>query len=87
MANSKSAIKRARQNTTRRLRNKHVLSGMRTDIKRVRTAVEGKDAEAAKAALPAAVRALSRAANKGVIHAKQAQRKIGRLTTAVNKLG
>lgn len=86
MANTKSALKRARQNVIRRTRTKHVLSTMRTEIKKVRAALESKDADAAKAALPSAVRALSRAANKGVIHVNQARRKIGRLTVAVNAI-
>lgn len=87
MANSKSALKRARQNLTRRLRTRNVLGPMRTEIKKVRAAIEAGDITAAKEALPAAVRGLSRAANKGAIHVNQARRKIGRLTVAVNKLG
>lgn len=87
MPNHKSAEKRVRQNEKRRLRNRHVLSSMRTLVKNVRTAVENKDTEAAKAALPLALRALNRAANKGVIHTRQASRKVGRLTKAVNSLG
>lgn len=87
MANIKSAIKRARQNVTRRTRTRHVLSTVRTEVKRVRTAVEANDASAAKEALPSAVRALSRAAGKGVIHVNQARRTISRLNLAVNKLG
>ena len=87
MPNHKSAHKRVRQNEKRRVRNHDVLSSMRTMVKKVRTAVEAKDIDAAKAALPAALRSLARAANKGVIHARQASRKTGRLTKAVNKLG
>ena len=87
MANHKSALKRVRQNVKRRARNRHVLTSMRTLIKRVRAAIEAGNSEEAKANLADAVRHLSRAADKGVIHRKQASRKIGRLTRAVNTLG
>ena len=87
MANHKSAEKRVRQNEKRRLRNRKVVSNVRTQIKNVRLAVQENDSEAAKAALPKAVRALSRAADKGVIHRNNASRRIGRLTKAVNGLG
>ena len=84
MANHKSAEKRVRQTITRRLRNKHVLTTMRSLIKKVRSAIEAGDASAAKETLKDAVSALSRASSKGVIHRNQASRKIGRLTRAVN---
>ena len=87
MANHKSALKRVRQTVKRRGRNRHVLTTMRSQIKRVRAAVEAGNADEAKACLTEAVRHLSRAADKGVIHRNQASRKIGRLTRAVNALG
>ena len=62
------------------------MTTMRTYIKRLRTAVEAGNADEAKTALQIAVRALDRAASKGVIHRKQASRRIGRLTKAVNAL-
>lgn len=86
MPNHKSAMKRARQNEKRRLRNRHVKSTMRTHVKRVRAAVEAGDLEAAKAALPGAVRLVQRAASKGVIHANTARRTVSRLVIAVQGL-
>ena len=86
MPNHKSAIKRVRRNEKRRIRNRHILSTTRTFVKRVRAAISEGDAEAARAALPAAVRALNVASSKGVIHSNQASRRISRLTTAVNHL-
>lgn len=86
MANHKSALKRVRQTAKRRLRNRHVMTTTRTYIKRLRAAVDSGNAEEAKEALLLAVRALDRAATKGVMHRKQASRKIGRLTKAVNAL-
>ena len=87
MANHKSALKRVRQTVKRRGRNRHVLTTMRSQIKRLRAAVEAGNADEAKANLTEAIRQLSRAADKGVIHRNQASRKIGRLTRAVNALG
>ena len=86
MANHKSALKRVRQTGKRRLRNRHVLSTMRTYVKRVREAIEAGNAEEAKAALELTVSTIDRAAGKGVIHRNQAGRKISRLIRAVNAL-
>ena len=87
MANHKSALKRVRQTVKRRLRNRHVLTTMRTYIKRVRAASEAGSADDAQEALKLAVKALDRAATKGVIHRRQASRKISRLTKAVAGIG
>lgn len=87
MPNHKSAMKRARQNETRRVRNRKVKSSMRTAVKRVRTAIEEGDAQAAAEHLPAAVRLIQRAASKGVLHPNNAQRSVSRLVRAVQKLG
>ena len=83
MANHKSAEKRVRQTVNRRLRNKHVLTTMRTYIKRVRVAIEEGNADLANDTLKNATQALARAASQGVIHRNQASRKISRLTKAV----
>jgi small subunit ribosomal protein S20 len=83
MANHKSAEKRVRQTVKRRLRNKHVLTTMRTYIKRVRAAIEEGDVAVANESLKVAAQALARASSKGVIHRNQASRKISRLTRAV----
>ena len=86
MPNHKSAMKRVRQNETRRLRNRHIMSTTRTYIKAVRAAIDSGNAEAAREALPKAVNALNASVTKGVIHRNQAARKISRLTKAVNAL-
>jgi small subunit ribosomal protein S20 len=84
VANHKQAEKRNRQRLKRRQRNLMYLSAMRTHIKRVRNALDGSDNDAAKAGLPVAVRAIDRAASKGVIHRNTAARYISRLTRAVS---
>ena len=52
-----------------------VRSRMKTHIKLALAAIEAKDAEKVKTALPAAISAIDRAASKGVIHSNNAARK------------
>ena len=75
MANIKSQKKRILTNEKSRQRNMAVRSRMRTMIKHALTAIEAKDAEQVKTAVPAALSAIDRAASKGVIHANNAARK------------
>lgn len=84
MANIKSAIKRNKQNEKRRLRNRVVRGFTRSRIVRARTAIEGNDPEAAKAATLAAISALDKAAQKGVIHKNNAARRKSRLMKRLN---
>lgn len=80
MANHKSAVKRARQNELRRLRNKAVKTRIKSIIKEVRSST-GEDG---KARLQAAQSVIDRASKKGVIHRRTAARKISRLTKLAN---
>ncbi|MBL7650021.1 MAG: 30S ribosomal protein S20 [Candidatus Hydrogenedentes bacterium] len=75
MANIKSQKKRILTNEKSRQRNMAVRSRMKTMIKGALTAIETKDAEQIKVAVPAALSAIDRAASKGVIHANSAARK------------
>ena len=84
MANIKSQIKRNRQNERRHERNKAVRSSLKTDAKKVRTAIAEGDADAARERLTDASRALDRAAAKGVMHKRAAARRKSRLARAVN---
>lgn len=86
MANHKSPIKRAKQNTTRNLRNKSNRTRVKNVIKGVRLAVSGGSADAARAALATAISAIDHAARKGAMHRNAASRKISRLTRQVNAL-
>lgn len=86
MANHPSAEKRNRQRVKRTLRNRGVKSAVRTLVKRVRAAVEAKDAAKAAEELKLAVKSLDRAASKGVVHPKAASRAVSRLTSSVHKL-
>ena len=77
MPTLKSAKKTLRKADQRRLRNKGVMSTMRTAIKHVRQAP---DAAAAQDALSKAVTIIDRTVKKGVIHANTAARYKSRLT-------
>ncbi len=83
MANTASAEKRNRQAQKRRARNVQVRTGVKSAVKKVREALARGDAAAAKAALPAAEKALSTAISKGVVHRNAAARRIARLAKAV----
>ncbi|MDD2388377.1 MAG: 30S ribosomal protein S20 [Desulfobacterales bacterium] len=84
MANHKSAIKRALQNETRRLRNKGVKSRIKNVVKQVRLDAAENNADSAVKDLIAAQGAIDKASKRGVIHSKTAARKISRLSKLVN---
>ena len=86
MANHKSAIKRARQNESRRIRNKSVKTRVKNIVKGVRLAVSEKSEEAALSELDIAKSIIDKAVKKGVIHKKTASRKISRLSRLVNTI-
>ena len=86
MATHLSAIKRARQNEKRRLRNLQIKSTVKSSVKKVRVAVEGKDVEGAKKALLTVIPLIQKAHSKSVFHKNASARKISRLTRKVNSL-
>ena len=85
MANTKSAMKRIRQNETRRLRNKDTRSNVRTLCKAFETTVETGDIAASEEAFKTAASALDRAAKKGVLPRARASRKKSRLALHLAK--
>ena len=88
MANLKSQIKRNRQNEKRRLRNRVYRGSTRVAIKNARIALEADkvNVEEAREATMVAVSRLDKAAQKGVIHKKNAARRKGRLMKHLAKL-
>ncbi|MFO7985805.1 MAG: 30S ribosomal protein S20 [Desulfatiglandaceae bacterium] len=86
MANHKSALKRARQNEVRRLRNKGSKTTVKNAVKAVRAAVRDNSPEQARDNLVKAVSVMQKTSSKGIIHKNQAARKISRLTRQVNQL-
>ena len=86
MANIKSAKKRVLVSQTKAERNKAIRSKVKTCIKKVETAVENGDKQAASEALTVAISEINKATSKGVYHKNNAARKVSRLTQAVNKI-
>ena len=87
MANHKDAVKRDKQNIKRRARNRHYRSLMRSRIRKLRELVEAGDKAAAEIELRETVSTIQRVAQKGVIHGRQAARRVSRLATAINGMG
>ncbi len=79
MANTKSAIKRIKQNHRRRLHNRLFSTRARTYVKQARTTIDEGAPEDARKATLAAISALDKAAEKGIIHKNNAARRKSRL--------
>ena len=86
MARHISALKRARQNEKRRVRNQSRKTRVKHVVREVRAAVSRKNLESAVTALEKAVPTIAKVAGKGTLHWRTAARKISRLTKQVNAL-
>lgn len=86
MANHPSAIKRHRQSIKRAARNQAIRSNVRSSVKKVRGLVQAGDKAAAKEAVVQVQRTLDKAVSKGVLHRKNASRRIARLSRHVDAL-
>jgi small subunit ribosomal protein S20 len=78
MANTKSAAKRARQTAKRSLRNRRVLTNLRTLQKRTRSSEKTDGSQ-----IRSLISAIDKAAKRGVIHRNAANRRKARLTRAL----
>ena len=85
MANTESALKRMRQTDKRRLRNRRVRSQTRSYIRRARAQIEAGELEEAQESVAKAIRALDRAAEKGIVHRNNAARRKSRLMRKLNQ--
>ncbi len=83
MPNSKSAKKRLRQNVARRGRNRTVKSSLRTQLRKVREAVQAGDVERAEAEYRRAAQELDRAGQRNIIHPNTASRTKSRLQKSI----
>ncbi len=86
MANTKSAIKRIKQNHKRRLRNRLFTGRARTYVKHARTAIETGVPEDARKATLEAISELDKAAEKGNIHKNNAARRKSRLMRRLSQM-
>ncbi len=80
----KSAIKRMKQNSVRRSRNRHYSSHMKSMIKLLLTHVEKGEMDKAKKVLPDVISAIDTAAKKNLIHENNAARKKSIVQKAIN---
>ena len=85
MANIKSQIKRNKQNQAARLRNRVYHGSARTYIRKAQAAIRT-ESELAEAEVLKAIRALDKAAQKGVIHKNNAARRKSRLMAQYNSI-
>lgn len=87
MANTKSAKKAVRKIARKTAVNKARRSRMRTFIRSVEEAIQAGDKGAANEALKKAQPEIMRAAQKNVIHANSASRKVSRLSARIRAMG
>lgn len=89
MANSRSARKRIRASERKHVRNRAVRSSVRTHVGKARHALLGFESGSTvdvEAQLRAAVRALDRAGEKGILHRNNVNRRKSRLTAMASRL-
>ena len=86
MANTPQAKKRIRRNDRRAEINGARISRIRNFVKKVETACEAGDKDAAQTALKNAQPELARGVARGVMHKNTASRKLSRLTKRVAAL-
>jgi small subunit ribosomal protein S20 len=86
VAHHASALKQERQSIKRRARNRQSLSQLKTQIRKLRAAIEKGDADGAKKLLPETVGQIDKAAKKGVVHDNAAARYKSRLSRKVTAL-
>jgi small subunit ribosomal protein S20 len=84
LANTRSAEKRNRQAQKRRARNVQVRTTLKTAVKKAREAI-AKGEATAREAIQGAVRALDKAASRGIVHRNAAARRIARMAKAATK--
>ena len=82
MANIKSAEKQNRKMIKNRARNRAAMATLRTAVKKARTAVDGKAADA-QALVKNAVSIIDSAVTKGILKRRTASRYVSRLATRV----
>ena len=86
MANIKSQIKRNKQNQKRRMRNRGYRGTARTYVRKAEAAIKVGDAQASQEEVLKAIKALDKAASKGVIHKNNAARRKSRLVKKLNSM-
>jgi small subunit ribosomal protein S20 len=86
MANHKSAEKRVRQTERRNEVNRRNRSRLRTQIKKLRAAIDEGNLQEAQTLLTETVSVIDKSIQKGVLHSNAAARYKSRLTASVNQM-
>ncbi len=87
MPNIKSAKKRVLVNEAKAARNKAARSSLKTDLKKFETAIANGDRNEAESSYKVAVKALDKAALRGLLHKNNVAHKKSNMTLKLNKLG
>jgi small subunit ribosomal protein S20 len=82
MANIKSAAKRARQTAQRTLRNKSVLTGLKSQQRKLTAAIASGDSAKSQGEFNRLVSSLDKAAKRGIVHKNLANRRKSRAAKA-----
>lgn len=86
MPSSKSGEKAVRSAERKQLRNRPIRSAIKTHIAKVKRFILKHELESAQKAVVAAIKALDKAAQKGVIHRNTAARYKSRLMRRINQV-
>ena len=84
MANTKSAREMIRVIERRRQHNRPIRSAVKTYVSKAKALISHKELEAGQTAVAQALRALDKAAQKGVLHRNNAARRKSRLMKKLN---
>jgi small subunit ribosomal protein S20 len=84
LATHKSAAKRARQSVRKNARNKRTMNSVRTLEKKIRGLMAGGKGKEAQELVSEYMSSVGKAAAKGVVKAKTASRKIGRIASRIS---
>jgi small subunit ribosomal protein S20 len=87
MANIKSAKKRIRKTARRTEINRARTSRVRTYLRKIESAIQSGDKNAAQAAFKEAQPEIMRGVTKGVLHRNTASRRLSRLSARIKALG
>jgi len=85
LAHTRSALKHLRQNDRRHARNRFFKVTARTEVKKTKQLIEAGQLDEAREAVIEAIKALDKAAQKGVIHRNNAARRKSRLMKQLNQ--
>lgn len=87
MANHRSALKRHRQSQKRRAINGMNRHKLKTQVKKLRAAIQSGNVDEAKMLLPKTFSVIDKSVRKGVLKANAARRYKSRMNRHVNALG